>query len=78
MDLRHIPPEKIGAWGMKWEDGRVTGYGGGKAVAEARFASNPVVSSLEAAADDAVLDAGAKDVTRVTVAAADRAGNPLV
>lgn len=77
VDLRHIPPEKIGAWGMKWEDGLVTGYVGGKAVAEARFASNPVVSSLEAAADDAVLDAGAKDVTRVTVAAADRAGNPL-
>lgn len=77
VNLRHIPLEKIGAWGMRWEDALVTGYIGGKPAATVRLAANPVPAALSAVADDAELASGAKDATRVTVAVTDRFGNPL-
>jgi len=77
VDLRHIPPEKLGQWGMKWEDGLITGYVAGKAVAEARFVADPTAATLTLRSDDETLTAGAKDVTRVTVAVTDRIGNGL-
>ncbi len=77
VDSRHIPPEKVGAWGMVWEEGLITGYVGGEAAAVARFAGNPVGETLAAVADDRELAAGAKDATRVVVSVNDQAGNPL-
>ncbi len=77
VDTRHISMEKIGAWGMRWEDLRLTGYINGKEAAVCRMPKNPLPASLTAAPDDSVLSSGEKDATRVVVSLLDQYGNPL-
>ncbi len=79
------PPVEIrtdeGAWGMAWEDAVFTGYSGGRAMIERRFAKDPAPAALELAADVSELRAqgagGAWDATRVVLRLVDRCGNHL-
>lgn len=77
IDGRHVNINDLGAWGMLWRDGVITGFIDGKAVAEVRLSGNPVPTTLSVIADDAVLLAGEKDATRVIVQALDQAGRVL-
>jgi len=77
VDTRHISPEKLGAWGMKWEDLLITGFVDGLAVVTYRMVCNPVPSILDIVADDSQLISGEKDVTRCIVRILDQAGNVL-
>jgi beta-galactosidase len=76
-DHRHFSPDELGLWGMRWEDGTLTGYVGGKPVATLRMVADPLPTTLRVVADDTVLAATAKDTTRVIVRALDQAGNLL-
>jgi beta-galactosidase len=70
-----------GAWGMAWQDAVFTGYVGGKAVIERRFAKDPVPVALRLEADSVELRAqgpgDAWDATRVVLRLVDRCGNNL-
>jgi beta-galactosidase len=70
-----------GVWGMAWQDVVFTGYVGGKAVIEKRFAADPVPVALKLEPDSRKLRAQgpgeAWDVTRVVVRLVDRYGNHL-
>jgi beta-galactosidase len=70
-----------GAWGMAWEDAAFTGYSGGKAVIERRFAKDPYPVALALEPDDAEIRAQGEgeawDATRVVVRLVDRCGNHL-
>jgi beta-galactosidase len=70
-----------GAWGSDIEDAVFTGYVGGKAVIERRFAKNPVPVALELKADSSELRAQgpgeAWDAMRVVLRLVDRCGNHL-
>ncbi|NLE25606.1 MAG: glycoside hydrolase family 2 protein [Clostridiaceae bacterium] len=77
IDTSVIPIEQINQWGMKWEDGIITGYIGGKPVKEVRMARNPLPSKLMVAADDHTLTSGEKDATRVVVKLVDQYNRPL-
>jgi beta-galactosidase len=82
--LRH-PPVVIkadeGAWGMAWQDAAFTGYVGGKAVIEKRFAADSVPVALELKPDSSELRAqgpgDAWDATRVVLRLVDRCGNHM-
>ena len=75
VDRRHFTDDELGLWGMTWEHGEVTGLIGGKPVASAKFASDPVATTLQVAPDATQL--GRHDATRVTVRALDQVGNKL-
>ena len=77
IDGRQIDFAEVGAWGMRWQDGKFTGFAGGKAVAEVHLSGNPIASALQLEADDATLNASEKDATRVVVRALDQLGNVL-
>ena len=75
IDRRHFSAGELGLWGMTWEHGTVTGYIGGKVVAEAKFAADPVATTLELVADHDVI--GRHDAVRLMVRALDQVGNKL-
>ena len=77
IDHRHVDFAEIGAWGMRWQDGRFTGFVDGEPVAEVRLSGKAVATTLEFVADDAELRAGEKDATRFIVRALDQFGNVL-
>lgn len=77
IDSRHVNINDLGAWGMLWQDGVITGFINGKAVAEVRLSGNPVPTTLSVKADDATLLAGEKDAARIIVQALDQAGRVL-
>ncbi len=70
-----------GTWGMAWDDAVFTGYAGGRAVVERRFAKDPAPKALELRADSSELRAQgpgeAWDATRVLIRLVDRCGNHL-
>ena len=75
VDRRHFSNAELGLWGMTWEHGTVTGYLNGEPVAEARFAADPVATSLQAAPDATTI--ATHDAVRVIVRALDQVGNKL-
>lgn len=77
IDHRHVDFAEIGAWGMRWQDGKFTGYVDGKAVAQVCLAGDAVASTLQFQADDLELAADEKDATRCVVRALDQLGNVL-
>lgn len=77
IDTSVISIEQISQWGMKWEDGIITGYIGGEPVQEVRMARNPLPSKLMAVADDYILTSGEKDATRAVVKLVDQYNRPL-
>lgn len=77
IELSDLPAERLGEWGMRWEDGIICGYVDGKKVIEKQFAKDPLPARLVVSPDDVKLDIDAKDVTRVLVSAADQKGNTL-
>jgi beta-galactosidase len=70
-----------GIWGMAWEDAEFTGYSGGKAVIERRFARDPFPVALSLEPDDAEIRAQGEgeawDATRVVARLIDRCGNHM-
>lgn len=77
IDSSVITPEKLGQWGMRWEDGLITGYYKDKAVKRVRLSGAPVPSKLIVKADDDTLSSAEKDVTRITICLADQYSKPL-
>lgn len=77
IDETVIPPNKIGEWGMLWQDGIIRGYVDGKLVAEKTFAKDPLPHELIVTVDDTELTAGQKDATRAVVRLVDQHGNDL-
>jgi beta-galactosidase len=75
VDQRHLTPEELGLWGMKWEDGMITGYLNGTAVATTRLVCDPVAHDLQVIPDANRI--GPHDMVRVMVRALDQAGNKL-
>jgi beta-galactosidase len=75
VDRRHFTGDELGLWGMTWEPGEVTGFIGGDVVATAKFASDPVASTLQVQPD--ALTLGRHDAVRVMVRALDQVGNKL-
>ncbi len=75
VDRRHFTGDELGLWGMTWEHGEVTGFIGGKPVAVAKFASDPVAHELQVVADATMI--GRHDAVRVMVRALDQVGNKL-
>jgi beta-galactosidase len=74
---KDIGLERLGSWGQRWEDVKITGFIDGETVAVREFSRNPVPSSLSVTSDDAELAAGEKDVTRFVVKVLDQLGNEL-
>ncbi|ODT73190.1 MAG: beta-D-galactosidase [Pelagibacterium sp. SCN 63-23] len=72
----HLTEEELGLWGMSWEDAKVTGFVGGKAVAEVDFIADPVAHALEVVPDTAEIGPDG-DTTRVMVRALDQSGRKL-
>jgi beta-galactosidase len=70
-----------GAWGMAWQDAVFTGYVGGAAVVEKRFAADPSPVALRLEPDSSDLRAQGEgeawDATRVVLRLVDRCGNHL-
>ncbi|WP_018608569.1 glycoside hydrolase family 2 protein [Uliginosibacterium gangwonense] len=77
IDSRHVNINDLGAWGMLWQDGVITGFIDGKPVAQVRLSGNPVPTTLEVKADDLELIANDKDATRIIIRALDQAGRLL-
>jgi beta-galactosidase len=77
VDSRFVDMAELGAWGMRWQDGRITGFVDGKAVSEIHFSGNAIATSLQLQSDDVELYAGEKDSTRFIVRALDQLGNVL-
>ena len=75
VDRRHFNHDELGLWGMTWEHGQITGLIGGKPVATARFAADPIATTLQVIPDASRLDR--HDATRVMVRALDQVGNKL-
>ena len=75
VDRRHLTNDELGLWGMTWEHGAVTGLIHGKPVATAKFASDPIATTLQVAPDATQL--GRNDAVRVMVRALDQVGNKL-
>ena len=77
IDSRHVDPQELGAWGMQWMDGRLTGYVDGKPVKQVLLSGNPLPTTLEVQADSSELIAGEKDAVRFIVHALDQHGRVL-
>jgi beta-galactosidase len=75
VDQRHFTKDELGLWGMTWEHGQITGFVKGKPVAQARFACDPVATTLQVVPDATRI--GANDAVRVMVRALDQVGNKL-
>jgi beta-galactosidase len=76
IDQRHFSKDELGRWGMTWQNGRITGFVGGKAVATVEMVADPVPTRLEVVPDARRLSAE-KDNVRVIVRALDQAGQLL-
>jgi beta-galactosidase len=76
IDRRHFTEDELGRWGMTWEDGVVTGFLGGKPVAEVRMVADPLPTTLQVAPDRLTL-APVGDCVRVIVRALDQVGRKL-
>ncbi len=72
---KHFTDDELGLWGMTWEHGEVIGLLNGKPVATARFAADPVATTLQVVPDATTLDR--HDATRIMVRALDQVGNKL-
>ena len=77
IDRRHFTAEELGRWGMRWEDGVITGLIAGKPVKTVRLVADPLATTLEVKADRDHIGAGGRDSTRVMVRALDQAGRKL-
>ena len=77
IDRRHFTAEELGLWGMRWDDGVLTGYVGGKAVKEVRLIADPVATTLAVVPDRSQISALGKDCVRVMVRALDQVGRKL-
>ena len=77
IDSRHVDIGDLNAWGMRWRDGKITGFIDGKPVAEVLLSGNPLPTTLEVQADDLELRADEKDATRIIVRALDQVGRLL-
>jgi beta-galactosidase len=77
IDRRHFTKEELGLWGMRWEDGRITGFVGGKPVKIVHLVADPLTTTLEVKADRPTIVAAGRDSTRVMVRALDQAGRKL-
>ncbi len=77
IDRRHFTAEELGLWGMKWQDGIVTGFIGGKPVKTVHLAADPVATTLEVEADRPTLTAAGRDSVRIMVRALDQVGRRL-
>ncbi|NMA83392.1 MAG: glycoside hydrolase family 2 protein [Epulopiscium sp.] len=76
--LPHPPviiDELSGHWGSRWDDVSFVGYHNEKEVIRRTLSRSPVPVELEVIADDDLLFAKEKDVTRVVVKALDQHGN---
>ncbi|MDR3374185.1 MAG: glycoside hydrolase family 2 TIM barrel-domain containing protein [Ancalomicrobiaceae bacterium] len=76
-DHRHFSQAELGHWGMRWLDGEIVGYVGGREVARLRLVADPLPTTLEIAPDRFELVAEGRDSTRVIVRVRDQAGNIL-
>ncbi|WP_137150004.1 glycoside hydrolase family 2 TIM barrel-domain containing protein [Devosia sp. FKR38] len=74
-DRRHFSDGELGIWGDGWVDGVISGFIGGKKVAEARLVADPVATSLAVVPDASEI--GARDSVRLMVRALDQVGNVL-
>lgn len=77
IDTDTISPSQLGEWGMRWEDGIVSGFVGGQKVAEVQMAKDPIFVSLSVTQDDTELTQGQKDATRIQISVLDQMGNVL-
>lgn len=77
VQMSDIPANRLGEWGMCWEDGKFCGYADGKLVIEKEFTKEAVPANLLVIPDDTRLEKGAKDVTRFYTAVTDQKGNTL-
>ncbi|AJY44626.1 glycoside hydrolase family 2 protein [Martelella endophytica] len=77
LDRHDVSPEEFGEWGVRWFDGEIIGYVGGKAVKTMKLAANPLPTTLQVAPDATDLKAGEKDCVRVILRALDQCGNIL-
>ncbi|MBI1171243.1 glycoside hydrolase family 2 protein [bacterium] len=75
LERRHFTEGELGIWGMMWEGATITGYLGGKKVAEVTYAADPVATTLQVEPDAARI--GRHDAVRVMVRALDQAGHKL-
>ena len=75
VDRHHFSPGELGLWGMSWEHGEVVGLLNGKPVATARFAADPVATTLQVVPDAIAVDR--HDAVRIMVRALDQVGNKL-
>lgn len=75
IDGRHVGVNELGEWGMRWLDGKITGFIDGQAVAEVGSSSgNPVPTTLESPGRRPCLAAGGKDSTVSSSARSIRSG----
>ena len=77
IDTDVISPSQLGEWGMRWEDGTISGFVAGQKVIEVQMSGEPLPTTLAVVADDETLTQGQKDVTRVLVNILDQCGNVL-
>ena len=77
IDRRHFTEAELGLWGMQWNDGRFTGYVGGKAAKQVRLLADPVATVLQVVADRERISAAGRDSVRVMIRALDQGGAKL-
>ncbi|MGL1893542.1 MAG: glycoside hydrolase family 2 protein [Spirochaetaceae bacterium] len=77
IDETIVPTSEIGEWGMKWEDGLLRGFVGGKMVKEVKLCKDPLPTNIEVILDDKELNSDEKDSTRVVVKVTDQYGQIL-
>lgn len=77
IDTDIISPSQLGEWGMRWEDGTISGFVAGQKVVEVQMSREPLPTNLTVVADDLTLTQGQKDATRVLVSIIDQCGNVL-
>ena len=76
-ERHHFTADELGQWGMQWEDATITGFIGGKPVAEVNYVADPVATRLEVVADRDTISAAPGGCVRVMVRALDQAGHKL-
>ena len=75
VDDRHVTQADLGEWGRDWQNGTISGFVGGRKVAETLFAANPVPTTLELTADTQRM--GRFESVRAMVRVLDQAGNKV-
>ncbi len=77
IDRRHFSEAELGQWGMRWREGRFTGFIAGKPAKHVHLAADPIATRLEVVADRAEIAAEGRDSVRVMVRALDQLGAKL-